>query len=163
MTGFDYLALGIVAISIALGVVRGAVREVLSVLGWVVAIALAWRFSHAVAEFLPSSWTSPTLRYALSFVGVLVGSLMLFGLAAIALGALVRKGRMTGTDRVLGALFGLVRGVLLLVALVLLAGLTPLPRERAWRNAVLSQPLEGAAILVRTYLPGPLASRIHYE
>jgi membrane protein required for colicin V production len=88
---------------------------------------------------------------------------MLFGLAAIALGALVRKGRMTGTDRVLGALFGLVRGVLLLVALVLLAGLTPLPRERAWRNAVLSQPLEGAAILVRTYLPGPLASRIHYQ
>jgi membrane protein required for colicin V production len=99
----------------------------------------------------------------LAFVGVLVGCLMLFGLAALALGALVRKGGMSGTNRVLGGLFGFARGVLVLVALVLLAGLTPLPRERAWRNAVLSQPLESAAILVRTYLPGPLASRIRYE
>jgi membrane protein required for colicin V production len=163
MTVFDYVAVGIVAISIAVGVFRGAVREVLSVAGWAVAIALAWRFSHAVAEFLPSSWTSPTLRTALAFVGVLVGCLMLFGLAGLALNALVRKGGMSGTDRALGALFGVVRGVLVLVALVLLAGLTPLPRERAWRNAVLRQPLESAAILVRTYLPGPLASRIRYE
>jgi membrane protein required for colicin V production len=163
MTGFDYFALGVVAISIAVGAFRGALREVLSVLGWVAAIFLAWRFSHAIAEFLPSSWSSPTLRTALAFVGVLVGCLMLFGLAALALGTLVRKGGMTGTDRVLGALFGFMRGVVILVALVLFAGLTPLPRERAWRNAVLRQPLESAAILIRTYLPGPLASRIRYE
>lgn len=163
MTGFDYAALATVAISIAVGVFRGVLRELLSVVGWVAAVALAWRFSNAVAELLPSAWTSPTLRSALAFVGVLVGCLMLFGLAGLALGALIRKGGMTGVDRLLGALFGFVRGALILVALVLLAGLTPLPRERVWRNAVLSQPLESAAILVRTYLPGPLASRIRYE
>lgn len=163
MTLFDYLAVAIVVISIAVGVYRGGLREVISVAGWAVSIVIAWRFSHALAQLFPASWTSPTLRYSLAFVGVLVACLILVGLAGVALGALVRKAGMTTHDRVVGALFGFLRGALILVALVLLAGLTPLPRERAWRNAVLKQPLEGAAILIRTYLPGPLASRIRYE
>jgi membrane protein required for colicin V production len=99
----------------------------------------------------------------LAFIGVLVGCLLLFGLLGLALSAWVRKGGLTGTDRLLGAFFGMARGVLILVALVLVAGLTPLPREKAWRNAVLSAPLESVAIFARTYLPSPLASRIRYE
>jgi membrane protein required for colicin V production len=163
MTWFDYIALGVLGVSVLIGVFRGAVREVMSVLSWVLAIMVAWRFSPALAELLPSSWSSPTLRVVLAFVGLLVGCLMLFGLVGLALSALIRKGKLGGSDRVLGALFGFLRGVLILVVLVLIAGLTPLPREAAWRNAVLSEPLESLAILVRTYLPGPLASRIRYE
>jgi len=53
--------------------------------------------------------------------------------------------------------------VLILVVLTLLAGMTPLPRERSWRNALFSPPLESLAILVRTYLPEALASRIRYD
>jgi membrane protein required for colicin V production len=163
MTAFDYATLAILAISVAMGVFRGAVRELLSVVSWVVAGWLAWRFSPALAGILPSAWSNPTLRLVLAFIGVLIGGLLLFGLLGLALGALIRKGGLTGTDRLLGAFFGMARGVVVLVALVLVAGLTPLPREKAWRNAVLRGPLESLAVLARTYLPSPLASRIRYE
>jgi membrane protein required for colicin V production len=163
MTAFDYIALGIVAISAVVGVFRGAVRELLSLVSWVVAVWLAWCFSAPVADILPAAWNSPTLRLILAFIGVLVACLLLFGLLGLALGALIREGGLGSADRLLGALFGLVRGVVILVALVLAVGLTPLPREAAWRNAVLSVPLEQLAVLARTYLPSPLASRIRYE
>jgi membrane protein required for colicin V production len=162
MTWFDYAALAIIALSVLIGVLRGAVREVLSVVAWVSSLLIAARFSHAVAEFLPSSWTNPTLRLILAFIGLMLGCLLLCALVTYALSQLIKKGGLTGPDRALGALFGLVRGVLILVALVLLAGMTPLPKERAWRHAVLSEPLESLAIYVRTYLPASLADRIRY-
>ena len=61
-----------------------------------------------------------------------------------------------------GVLFGVVRGVLVVLMLVLLAGLTDLPKEAAWRNAWLSKPLEGAALLTKTWLPDKVAQRVHY-
>jgi membrane protein required for colicin V production len=64
---------------------------------------------------------------------------------------------------VLGLAFGLVRGLLIVLVAVLLAGLTRLPEDRGWRDAMLSQPLEVLALLVRSYLPADLARRIRYD
>jgi membrane protein required for colicin V production len=66
-------------------------------------------------------------------------------------------------DRLLGVAFGLARGLLVVLTLVLLAGLTPLPRQAVWRNAMLSGPLEGLAVLVQAWLPAELAKRITYR
>jgi membrane protein required for colicin V production len=66
-------------------------------------------------------------------------------------------------DRTLGAVFGIARGALILVVLVLAAGLTALPRERFWREAKLAAPLETAAIAVKPYLPRAVADRVRYE
>ena len=88
---------------------------------------------------------------------------VLFALATLALSKLVRKSGLTGTDRALGALFGLVRAVVILVCLTLLAGLTRLPREPAWRDAVSSPLLEALALAVRDRLPPALAARIGYD
>ena len=77
--------------------------------------------------------------------------------------ALRRLAGLNGTDRTLGAVFGVVRGVVILVLLVLLAGLTPLPREPVWRNAMFSPPLEALALYARGYLPQRFTEHIRFE
>jgi membrane protein required for colicin V production len=94
-----------------------------------------------------------SLRLGAAFVLILMAGLLLFALAALGMSRLLRKSGLSATDRALGAFFGLARGVVILVVLTLLAGLTALPREPAWRDAVLSPPLEALGLWVRVYLP----------
>ena len=163
MTGFDYFVLAVIAISILVSVVRGAARELISIASWIVSGYLALRYASALAALLPAAVTSPTMRLVIGFVAILLVSLMLFALVALALAQLLKRAGLSATDRMLGAVIGFARAVVILVVLTLLAGMTPLPRERAWRNALFSPPLESLAILVRTYLPAALASRIRYD
>jgi membrane protein required for colicin V production len=163
MTGFDYLVIAIIAISVLVSIVRGAARELISIASWAVSGYLALRFAPAVAALLPSGLSSPTVRLVIGFVVIMVVGLLLFGLVALALSSLLKRSGLSATDRLLGAVVGFVRAVVILVVLTLLAGLTPLPREATWRNAMSSKPLESLAILVRGYLPAALASRIRYD
>jgi membrane protein required for colicin V production len=98
-----------------------------------------------------------------AFVGLLLLSLMLFALVTLALARLVRGSGLGPWDRVVGVLFGLARALVILVGLVLAAGLTPLPREAAWRNAMFSPTLVGLAKNARAFLPAVLAERIRFE
>ena len=163
MTGFDYLVIAIIAISVVISIVRGAARELLSIASWVVSGFLALRYSHTVAALLPASISSPTVRLVVGFTAIMVVGLLLFAVVSLALSRLLERAGLTATDRLLGALVGFVRAVVILVILTLLAGLTPLPREATWRNALFSPPLESMAILVRGYLPAALAGRIRYD
>jgi membrane protein required for colicin V production len=163
MTGLDYLVVAVIAFSVVVSVVRGAVRELISIASWVVSGYLALRFAPAVAGLLPAGISSPTLRLAAAFVAILLVSLLLFALVALALSQLLKRSGLTATDRFLGGLIGFARAVVILVFMTLLAGLTTLPREATWRNAMSTPPLESVAILVRGYLPTALASRIRYD
>ena len=95
---------------------------------------------------------------AAAFIVVLVICLLLFAVVSLLLTKLIAKSGLNGTDRTLGALFGLVRGVVILVLLVLLAGLTPLPHEPAWRNAMFSPPLEARCMRAARRWPSASAS-----
>jgi membrane protein required for colicin V production len=90
-------------------------------------------------------------------------SLVVFALVTVALTRIVRRSKLAPWDRALGMLFGLARALVILVALVLAAGLTPLPRDPAWRNALLTPPLVALAKKARGYLPEALAERIRFE
>lgn len=163
MTSFDYVVLGIMALSVGISVVRGAVRELLSITAWVVSGYLALDFAAPVAGLLPSSLSSPTLRLATAFTAIFVVSLLLFALASLAVSALLKRSGLSATDRALGAVVGFARAIVILVVLTLVAGLTTLPHEPSWREARLSGTLESLAVLVRAHLPHPLASRISYD
>lgn len=163
MTAFDYVVLTVLGVSVLVSVVRGAIREVVALASWVVSGFVAIRFAPAVSGLFPAAITSPTLRFAAAFILVLVIGLVLFALVGLLLTQLVTKTRLTGTDRTLGALFGLLRGVVILVLLVLLAGLTPLPRAPAWRNAMFSPLLEALAIYARDYLPQRFTQHIRFD
>src|SRR5690606_6176244 len=103
------------------------------------------------------------LRLLTAFAAIFVVVLVLTALVAAAISKLLRSAGLGPLDRGLGAVFGLARGMLVVIILVLLGGLTTLPRSPSWRDAMLSAPLEAAAASVMPFLPHELARRISFE
>jgi membrane protein required for colicin V production len=163
VTWLDYAVFGVLLVSIAWGVWRGLVREVISILGWVIAFLAANLLAGPLAEVLPKAIPTPELRLAAAFVGVFVGSLIVTSLLGLLLSKAVHAVGLAAIDRVLGGMFGIVRGLLLVLAAALLAGLTALPREPAWHEAVIGAPLRHAALAVKAYLPRNFADRLRYD
>ncbi len=163
MTLFDYSVLLIIGFSVVLSVMRGLVRELLALAGWVVAFVGANLFSDTVSLWFPESLGSASLRVLAAFVLIFVALLVLMGLLARLVRSLVHGAGMSAEDRVLGAVFGFARGLLVVLVMVLLAGLTNFPRHPVWNNAMLSAPLEALAVFLKPWLPAYLADRITYD
>jgi membrane protein required for colicin V production len=163
VTGFfDYAVLAVLAFSLIVGVLRGLVRELVMLSGWIAAFLLATAFSDRVARLMPES-LGPMVAQLLGFAAVFAGTLVAAAFVGLVLSLLTRSAGLGWTDRSLGACFGAVRGLLVVLAAVLVAGLTPLPQQPFWRNAVLSGPFETAVIALRPFLPGDMARRIKYR
>lgn len=163
MTLFDLAVLVVVGLSILLSVIRGLVREVLALAAWVVAFLAANLLAGRVAPWLPDAVPSEEFRLLAGFLGVFVAVLIAMSVLAIMVSKLVKNAGLGLEDRLLGSVFGFARGLLVVMVAVLLAGLTSLPRQAVWRNAVLSDPLEAFAGQVKTWLPADLAQRITYD
>lgn len=160
------LDIGIVAVlvlSVAFGIWRGFVREILSLAGWVLAFLAANAVAAQLGEALPTSLASPEVRVLIAFVVVFVFTLSATTLAAMLISKLFKAAGLGGVDRTLGGLFGLARGVLILLAITIAAGLTSLPREPLWKESV------GAGMAARTvqqlkhWLPPRLERRLRYD
>lgn len=162
MTSFDYVVLGILAVSVVLGLVRGAVREVFSLGSWIGAFFTARTYSESLSVYLAQGIGSPTLRLLATFVMVFLSALAVLMLVSWTLSQLVKRSGLGSLDRALGSVFGTFRGALIAVVLVLVAGLTPLPREIFWRNAMFSPPLEAAAKGVLPFMPEAFQKRVSY-
>ena len=163
MTWFDYAVLAIIGISIVLSIIRGMVREVLALASWIIAFLAAQQYALEVAPHLPSAIPDESLRLLAGFLIVFLSVLLVTALIAIALSRLVRSAGLGGTDRALGAVFGVARGLVIVLVIVLLAGLTTLPRHPEWRHAMFSAPFEALANVVKIWLPYGLSRRINYD
>jgi membrane protein required for colicin V production len=163
MTLFDLAVLVVVGLSVLLSVIRGLVREVLALAAWVVAFLAGNVLAGEVAPWLPEAVPTEELRLLAGFMAVFVMVLVAMSLLAIMISKLVKSAGLGLEDRLLGSVFGLARGLLVVVTVVLLAGLTSLPRQAVWRNAVLSEPLEDVASRVSNWLPADLAKRITFD
>jgi membrane protein required for colicin V production len=163
MTAFDFIAAAVIAVSVGFSIWRGFVREVLALLSWIAAFWLARLFAAVVAGWLPASWSHQGLRIAIGFVAVMLVSLLVLSLMSMLVVRLVKVAGLTASDRMLGAVFGAARGVLIVVILVLLGGMTSEPREPYWRNALSSKPLQKMAVWARPLLPEDIARRVSFE
>jgi len=163
MTWLDYAVLGVLGVSVAWGIWRGLVREIVSLLGWLVAFLAASLFAGPLSVHLADSIPSPELRTIAAFVGIFVASLVVTTLLGIVLSHLAKAAGLGGLDRALGALFGVARGVLLLAAFALVAGLTSAPRQPWWRDSVSGGALVAAARAMQPWLPPTLAGRLRYD
>jgi membrane protein required for colicin V production len=163
MTVVDYAVLVIIVLSVVLSVWRGMVREVLALVAWVVAFLLAQHYAAPVAALLPDAIPGPSLKMLAGFCIVFLSVLLMMTLVAIGLAQLLRSAGLGPLDRALGGVFGLLRGCLIVLVLVIAVGLTSLPRQPAWRNAMFSAPLEAAALQIRPWLPDALGKRISYD
>jgi len=162
MTWFDYAVFAVLGFSLVIGVLRGLTRELISLAGWVAAFILATLFSGEAARWMPES-LGPLLAGLLAFLAVFVGVLLVTFFIGLILSMLLRAAGLGVADRMLGALFGLLRGVVIVLVAVMLAGLTPLPREASWKQAVLSGPIETAVLALKPFLPEGVAERLRYR
>ncbi len=162
MTGFDYIVLAILGVSALLGMIRGLIKEVLSLVAFAVAVlAAVWwggMASGALAEFISNAF----LRAAAGYGGVFLIVLMLVGLLNVLLSSLIERTGLTPADHGLGAVFGLLRGALIVFVLVGLAGYTELPQESWWQDARLSGAVVGAVQQSKTVLPPALSAWLPY-
>lgn len=141
----DYIIIAIIALSVLISVMRGFVREVISLVIWVAAIAVSFIFYRYIADLLVNFIHSDSVRLVVSFVGLFLVTLVLGILINYLIGQLVANTGLSGTDRVLGIIFGVARGILVVVLLMMLMSLTPFDKESVWQESVLVphfQPLE---------------------
>jgi membrane protein required for colicin V production len=163
MTWLDYAVVGVFAASLVVGAWRGLVREVLSILGWVIAFLAANLLAGPLGPVMPQAIPSPELRIAVAYVAVFAGSLVATALVGLLLSKIVKAAGLGGVDRVLGAIFGVARGVLIVLAAALLAGLTSAPRQAFWRDSASGPLLVQAAQALKPLLPQTFAERLRYD
>jgi len=163
MTLFDYLVLGVMAISLLVGGVRGVVSEILGLIALVAAFLAARLWATPVGNLLMTEMEDPLWRQLLGFAAVFIAVLILFALLRWLAAQLLKAVGLRPLDRFLGALFGMARGMVVVLVLVLLAGLTPLPQQQWWRQALFAAPLETAVLGVKPWLPVELAKRVRYR
>ena len=162
MTAFDYLVILILLCSIVISTFRGLVREILSLVSWVVAFVVANAYGESLSILLPEAIPGGLTRLIAAFLILFIGVRILMSLVTMAVEAGVRSVGLTVMDRGLGGLFGLGRGVLIVMTVVILCGLTAIPRQPVWTEAMLSPLAVTAAQTILPYLPGELARRIQF-
>ncbi len=162
MTWFDYTVIAIAVWSVFLGWWRGFVYEVLSLLGWVVAYAVARWQAVNVATLMPPGLGMDAIKITVAFVLLFVATLIVSCVVVWLISKLIKSTGLGWIDSLLGSLFGMLRGMLLVLMLVLLAGVTDLPQKPFWREAKLSKPLESIALASLVWLPDSVARRVHF-
>lgn len=163
MTAFDYVVLTVIGLSALVGVWRGLVSEILALVAWVAAFLVARASALEVAAKLSGQIAEPGIRLAVAYVLVLFGVLLVFAIARMLISLLLKAAGLGLLDRSLGAAFGVLRGVLAVWMVVLVAGMTPLPKADWWRDAMLAPPLETVVIAVKPWLPVEAAKRIQFR
>jgi membrane protein required for colicin V production len=163
MTWLDYAVFGVLVLSIGWGIWRGFAREVISLTGWVIAFLVANLLSGPLGERLPESLGQPELRVLIAFVAVFVVMLAVTTIIAQLLSKFLKSVGLGGLDRTLGGVFGLARGLLIMVGFALLAGLTSLPRQQVWTQALTRNLLEHSALVLKAWLPPAFAERLRYH
>lgn len=145
MTWADYLILIVILVSAVIGLWRGLLREVVSLVTWVVGFWVALRFARPVGDVFQVVH-NPSVRFLIGFILIYVLILILGAVVNFVVHKLVAKTGSSGTDRLLGGVFGLARGVVVVAALVLIGSFTLLPRHDGWRESRLipyARPLAG--------------------
>lgn len=163
MSWLDYAVIGVVLGSVAWGIWRGLVREVMSLAGWVLAFLAANAVSGPLAEMLPVSIARPEVRVLIAFLVVFVVTLSAAAIIGMLLSKLFKAAGLSGVDRTLGGLFGLARGIVILLAFTIAAGLTSLPQQAVWKESVGAGMLQRTILQLTDWLPPALAGRLKYN
>jgi membrane protein required for colicin V production len=135
MAWVDIAFLSILGLSVLVGLLRGVVFEVLSLLGWVAAWLAAQWFAPAVAPHIPVGTAGSALNHGAAFASIFVAALIVWALVARLLRLMIRATPLSGVDRVLGATFGLARGLIVLLAITTVVMLTSLAKSAAWQQS----------------------------
>jgi membrane protein required for colicin V production len=163
VTAFDFALLAITGASVLLGLWRGVVSELLALAAWVAAFFAARHFGAEAARVLAKWIADPAMSAAAGFAAVFFAVVLAFAVGRFIVSLMLRAVGLGLVDRLLGAAFGIARGLVVALMAVLVGGMTALPREPWWRDATFAPPLETAVIAAKPWLPAEVAKRIRYR
>lgn len=156
MTVVDVIVIFVICLSALFSLLRGFVKEAISLATWVIAIWLAATFAPKLAAALPSGIESEAVRQAVGFGILFVLTLIVGAIVNTLVNQVVKKTGLSGADRVFGVAFGILRGALIIMIFVVIGGMTPLPESEWWQSSTLLQWFESAAIVIQDYIPEDL-------
>lgn len=159
MTAFDYAVIAIIVLSALVGWWRGFMYELFSLIGWLAAYIVARTFSVQALPYVPEAVGADNIRSAAAFAALFIATLIVGALFAWFLARLAKFAGLAGMDSKFGAIFGMLRGMLVVIALVWLGGLTVLPQKPFWRDALSSKPLQEVALYAKDYMPDSAAKK----
>lgn len=160
MTLFDYLVLFIMICSVVISTLRGLIKEILSLISWIVAFVVANAFGETMANFLPAMIPGQLTRMIVGFLVLFIGVRLLMALLMRAVDAAIKASGLSLADRGLGGLFGLARGCVIVMAMVLVCGMTAIPQQAFWKDALLSPVAVAAVKTVMPFLPGSVTEHV---
>ena len=162
MAWVDLFIIVVVVLSALISLIRGFVKESISLVTWVVAGIVALRYYGPMADLLEPFIVSLTLRQwvgggILFLITLIVGAIVNFIVSQ-----LVSKTGLSGTDKALGVVFGAARGMLIVTMLVLLASLTPMPEADWWKDSTLLDFFQQLAEWVRGVIPADAVGKFKF-
>ena len=160
MSWIDWAFIVLVTLSVIVGLVRGLLYEVMALLGWVVAYVAAHALGPQVAPAVPVGAPGSALNAVTGFVAVFVATLIVWSLLSWALRKLVQASPLNPLDRVLGAVFGLLRGVLVALVIATAVNLTPLAESPEWQASPSAAGLDRVLDGLRPLLPTEVARHL---
>jgi membrane protein required for colicin V production len=163
MSALDLAIAAVIVLSVAWGVWRGLTRELMSLAGWVIAFIVANTFAGQLGDLLPASLAREEVRVLIAFLVVFIAALVAATMAGMLLSKMFKAAGLSGVDRTLGALFGLARAVVILLACTIAIGLTAFPKDAMWKASVGAGMLERTVLQLKPWLPSALAGRLKYN
>lgn len=149
----DYALLAIMGLSGLAGLSRGLVREVLSLIAWIVAVWVGLRYAKDSASLFDGMIASPSLRMAAGFGSLFLTSLLATSLVGWAFTKLLESTGLSGMDQLAGLAFGVARGVLIVTAIAFVGSMTPLAQEQWWKQSRLLPTFHSLAGWLRGQIP----------
>lgn len=163
MNGLDLIVVLIMVVAVIRGLMRGLIDTLFSLAAWILAFLAGKWGALLVAPLLPIGVDNPGMKYFIGFVVVFLAALIGVLLLGHALAALAKAAGLGAADTVLGGVFGLLKGLVILIGLTLAAGLTSLPRTEFWQKAAVSGNLQAMARVALPLLPADVAKYVRFE
>ena len=160
MIWIDYSFLVIIAVSALIGLLRGLVREALSLTSWVMAIWISIHFSPSLGHLMRNLIEQDTMRAIAAFLILFIGTLSIGSIITFIVRSGLKKIGLGFVDRLGGLVFGVLRGGGIIMVLIYVVGLTPLKRESWWHKSMLIPPFEQLVIWLRSQAPPEVVQQI---
>lgn len=161
MTWLDWALLAVLLVSAVVGLWRGLVYEVLSVAGWVLAFVLAQTWAEPIGQRLPMEGAAQPLRLAAGFALVFVAVAFGAGLLSWLVKKLVAAVGLRPVDRLLGGVFGVLRGLVILLGMAVVMGMLPLSAQASWQVSPVAQTINASLLVLKPMLPEAVVRHLH--
>lgn len=163
MTAFDFTLLGILGTSVLLGIWRGLIKELLSLVAFGLAFLAAIWWGPDLSSLGILNWVKHDyLKLGIAYAALFIATLLAVGVLNMAMAAMLKSTGLSPADRGLGAIFGLLRGILFMLILVTIAGYTPLIEEPWWQEAMFSEQVVGVIQQLKHRMPEPIDQWLPY-